>query len=44
MTIVFSAFQTVRRKEGCNSIKNTMAKRGDDHVFSVSERPQETGL
>ena len=44
VTIVFSALQSIRRKEGCNSIKNTVAERGDDRVFGVSDHPQETGL
>ena len=41
VTIAFSAFQTVRRKEGCNSVKNTVAKRGDNRVFGVSGSLQE---
>ena len=41
MTTPFSAFQTDRGKEGCNSVKNTMAKHGDNRVFGVSEHPRE---
>jgi len=44
VTTVFPVFQTVREKLGCNFIKNTVAKRGDNRVFGVSEHPQETGL
>jgi len=40
----FSVFQTVRGKQGYNSVKNTVAKRCDNRVFGVSDRPQETGL
>jgi len=35
----FSVFQTVRRKEGCNSIKNTMAESCDNCVSGVSDPP-----
>jgi len=40
----FSVFQSIRGEEGCNSIKNTVAKRGDNRVFGVSEHSRETGL
>ena len=40
----FSVFQTVHKKQGCNSVKNTVAEKGDDHVFGVSDRPRERGL
>ena len=40
----FSVFQTVHKKQGCNSVKNTVAEKGDDHVFGVSDRPREIGL
>ena len=39
VTIVFSAFQSIRRKQGCNSIKNTVAESCDDRIFGVSDRP-----
>ena len=44
VTTPFSVFQTVHKKQGCYSVKNTVAERGDDRVFGVSEHPQETGL
>ena len=44
VTTVFSAFQTVRGKQGYNSAKNTVAERGDDHVSGVSDRPRERGV
>ena len=37
----FSVFQSIRGKEGCNSIKNTMAESCDNPVFGVSEHPRE---
>ena len=43
-TAPFSAFQTIHKKQGCNSIKNTVAKRGDNRVFGISDHPQERGL
>ena len=38
---MFSAFQTVRRKQGYNSVKNTVAEKGDNRVFGISEDPRE---
>ena len=40
VTTPFSVFQTIHKKQGCNSIKNTVAKRGDNRVFGVSEDPR----
>ena len=37
---MFSAFQSIRGKEGCYSVKNTVAERGDNRVSGVSDRPR----